>query len=32
MIDEASRKLATATAERGRLLQMTRTTRFTPAE
>ena len=28
MIDEASRKLATVTAERGRLLQMARTTRF----
>lgn len=31
MIDEASRKLATVTAERGRLLNMSRTTRFTPA-
>jgi citrate lyase subunit beta/citryl-CoA lyase len=30
MIDEASRKLALVTAERGRLLNMTRTTRFTP--
>ena len=31
MIDEASRKLALVTAERGRLLNMTRTTRFEPA-
>jgi citrate lyase subunit beta / citryl-CoA lyase len=30
MIDEASRKLALVTAERGRLLGMTRTTRFEP--
>jgi len=30
MIDEASRKLALVTAERGRLLDMKRTTRFTP--
>jgi citrate lyase subunit beta/citryl-CoA lyase len=30
MIDEASRKLALVTAERGRLLNMTRTTRFAP--
>jgi citrate lyase subunit beta/citryl-CoA lyase len=31
MIDEASRKLALVTAERGRLLNMPRTTRFEPA-
>lgn len=31
MIDEASRKLAMVTAERGRLIDMTRTTRFDPA-
>jgi citrate lyase subunit beta/citryl-CoA lyase len=30
MIDEASRKLALVTAERGRLLEMPRTTRFEP--
>ena len=30
MIDEASRKLAMVTAERGRLLKMPRTTRFEP--
>jgi citrate lyase subunit beta/citryl-CoA lyase len=30
MIDEASRKLALVTAERGRLLKMSRTTRFDP--
>lgn len=30
MIDEASRKLALVTAERGRLLSMSRTTRFEP--
>ncbi|MFD5272185.1 HpcH/HpaI aldolase/citrate lyase family protein [Streptomyces sp. NPDC058335] len=31
MIDEASRKLALVTAERGRLLEMSRTTRFQPS-
>jgi citrate lyase subunit beta / citryl-CoA lyase len=31
MIDEASRKLAMVTAERGRLIDMPRTTRFEPA-
>jgi citrate lyase subunit beta / citryl-CoA lyase len=30
MVDEASRKLALVTAERGRVLDMERTTRFTP--
>lgn len=30
MIDEASRKMATVNAERGRLFNMTRTARFTP--